>query len=667
MLWALAGCHNARAPAPSDQSGGETAVLVERIAALTGGGVSHHEVLNWSLRIDHSNDWGEFLDARLSSEAFSRSLMPALIFGLYFSAANYYAVPSGFILQVQASAGGPIYYLREPCKPEEAEEVTPWWALKGKVRICPDSYRPDQWVVAPNTGTYHSKMPISCDSQVGSPENETASICGCGPYLIRCLPSRELYDAFNRSMRNEVAQTTAYVVENDLPLETLFTGRETFRDRNVELIYRRQLIGSTRNPDVPKVLEGIEAWPVKGRWAPRPELIEGQHAGLLTAPQLLHWLPDRRQRQRGFFEILWCRGKNNFGATTEKVIEINKTPNLAFVHDSWKRLAHTEICENCHARLDYGFQFFFGYPDSRASIHYDPELQLPGEGPFYGNDSHDLRGQGRLTPAGFAAIALAQPEFIGCAADKIAGHVFASSANSKDHALVTAELSKTHNLRATFRRALERMIEESSERRPALPNPPASEGLADLDVRPNIAVSPALRTQLDDWCVDCHYEVTYKDGDAWGVPYDLRSNDLPRSLLVRALDHVAFGHMPKEGDMSRDQRKALVQLFVDNLWGTGKARQEALDYYLTDLQLPMAQSIDSIMSTIRTASDEPPLEWGLLERGLSVEQTAFTPGVAATSALEAAHACGARPADEVEACIEDVLRLPNLVRTALPH
>ena len=102
---------------------------------------------------------------------------------------------------------------------------------------------------------------------------------------------------------------------------------------------------------------------------PREELTEGQHAGVLTAPQILHFVPDRRQRMRLYYDIMWCGIRNAFGASTEKVLALNSSSaNIAFVHESWERLARTELCTNCHARMDYGFQFFLGFPDSRASV-----------------------------------------------------------------------------------------------------------------------------------------------------------------------------------------------------------------------------------------------------------------------------------------------------------
>ena len=105
------------------------------------------------------------------------------------------------------------------------------------------------------------------------------------------------YEEFNDSLISEIRDTASYVVEHDLPMSEVFTSNSTFRDRNAELVRRRYQVSSTQNPDVVAALRGMQSWPEGGKWAPRDEETPGQHAGVLTSPQLLHWLPDRRQRQ----------------------------------------------------------------------------------------------------------------------------------------------------------------------------------------------------------------------------------------------------------------------------------------------------------------------------------------------------------------------------------
>src|SRR5690606_37541264 len=147
---------------------------------------------------------------------------------------------------------------------------------------------------------------------------------------------------------------------------------------------------------------------------------------------------------------------NSFGATTHKVLELNASGNNFFVHDSWKQLAHTELCTDCHARLDYGSRFFSGYPDSRASTHYNPALQGAATGPLYGRDIRDLRGEAPLTPLGFAKLATEQPDFGGCMTNHFVNYVLGGRATGDDLRAIEAAVAQTRTFKGAMKAALER-------------------------------------------------------------------------------------------------------------------------------------------------------------------------------------------------------------------
>jgi hypothetical protein len=621
-----------------------TADLLGAMARLVGLSANAPYLASWAQRIDAGQaSIDGFIDELLTTDRFGSEIIPSLVFGTYVNVRNYYALPSGFILNHSPGPDG-AYYLRAPCAPGDAVSVHPWWDLQSEVKVCPDSYRPDKWTISADEQRYQTKTVLTCGSQIGSPELETNSLCGCGPNLIRCMRDADQYEAFNRSLMDEVKHTTAYVVEHDLPMATLFTGNETFRDRDAELYYRREKIEALQMQDVSAELAGLDAWPQDGKWAPRAELSPGQHAGLLTAPQILHWNPDRRQRQRGYYEMMWCNLRNAFGATTEKVLELNSTGNNAFAHAGWQRMAHTPLCTTCHARLDYGFQFFMGYPDSRAGTYFMPALQNKGQGPLYGHDIDDLRGTAPLTPLGFAKLATAQPEFDECMTTHFATYVLGDQATSADVDAIAAAVKQTGTFKAPMKVALERYAARWRGEPHAPPAPPIPTVAAAGTAPPGeIAVSPPLRATLDRYCGDCHdsSQPPYSDSpDHDDVAFNFTGAALPRRLVVDMLDNVGFGTMPKKGPLDPPQREQVVHLLVDTLWHDDGTRAQALHYYLgRDRGLP-AQQIDNAFYFIdTTARATSGVSWGALERALWSDQATITPGFVATTSLEALRAC----------------------------
>jgi hypothetical protein len=635
----------------------DTAALLGAMGALVGFIVPPAHLAEWAKKIDDGRATLDgYIDEILGTERFADEIVPSLMFAAFVNVRNYYALPSAFVLKHPAEPDGPLY-LRSPCDDAEAILVRPWWDLRAEVKVCPDSYRPDKWTLSPGEHSYRTAMTLSCDSQVGSPELETASLCGCGPNLIRCMRDDDQYNQFNRSFMNEVKRTAAYVVEHDLPMSTLFTGNSTFRDRNVELYYRRQKIGSLRLKHLKRELTDLGAWPQDGQWAPREELTSGQHAGLLTAPQILHWLPDRRQRQRGYYEMMWCNLRNSFGATTHKVLELNASGNNFFVNDSWKRLAHTELCMNCHARLDYGSQFFLGFPDSRASTHFIPALAATGVGPLYGRDLRDLRGQAPLTPLGFATLATEQPDFNSCMTNHFVNYVLGDRATSDDIEAIDAAVQGPKTFKASMKVALERYAQKWRDDARAPTTAPTAPIVAARPASPGaVAMTPALRAKLDEHCLDCHDEAPYSSAaDSDDVPFNFKPNELPRRLVVSMTDHVAFGMMPKNQPLDPTVREDLVSLLIDALWTDPSARMEARRYYLGKARGLPAHQIDNALYEIDHAAGTPSqITWGALERGIWSDQSTITPGFLALSGLEAVRAC-ARAAQERGATLEGCL------------
>lgn len=658
-------------PAPGKVIRPGPAELLASMAALAGESPSPDTILDWVSYLERRDQTiDDYIEFILGGKRFSRTVVPSMLFGGFVNTRNYYAYPSGYNLQ---STKDGILYLREPCTADDATEVAPWWDLANPVRVCPDSYNPERWTMSPDEHDYRSKMRLTCDSQVGSPEKELQPLCGCGPNLLRCLANGGTYLESLDSMREEVRATTAHVVENDLPMSSLFTTNETVRDRNVEAHYRRRLIGATHNSDVAAVMKNLKDWPETGKLAPRQEVVPGQHAGLITAPQILHLLPDRRQRQRGFYEIMWCTNRSSFGATTEQVLSLNKSGNLAFVHDSWERLARTPLCTNCHARLDFGFQFFLGYPDSRASVHYVPEIARAGNGPLYGEDIDDGRGEARLTPLGFARLAVAQPEFTDCMSKHFVDYVLGEHALPEDIQAIRKEVQDNQNFRGAMRVALQRYAKRwretrESDRKPvSVPAKGASKGNS-------VTIAGDLRAVIDQYCGDCHEseERKYVDSSqSFGQAFDFQGQQLPRSLVIRMADHVAFGKMPKDADdFAESDRRRVVELLTAALWPAGKKRAAAREYYLGQMHALPAHNIDNAMdmTVFRAGGAQPRSDWGLFERSVYADHSFVTPGYAALVSLEALSACraaGNRDEARLRTCLRRALDIDTMIRWPL--
>gem|GEM_PF-1435443 len=650
------------APLPSRS----TAELLTAMAHLAGAIPDEGHVAEWATKIAHGASIIHYIDELLEQKRFGDEIVPTLMFGGFVNIRNYYAVPAGFVLK---QANG-VFYLRQPCAESEAVPVSPWWALDTSVKVCPDSYKPDKWTITPSEYGYRANNLITCASQIGSPELETKPVCGCGPNLVRCLRDMDQYEELNKSLIAEVKETTAHVVANDEPIAALFTGNPTWRDRNAEAYYRRQTIGTTQRRDVSDALADLGSWPVAGKWAPRKEVSAGQHAGLLTAPQILHWLPDRRQRQRGYYEIMWCTMRNSFGATTQKVLDLaSASGNLQFGTDSWARLAHTELCTNCHARLDYGFQFFNGYPDSRASTHFVPAMVSPGTGPLYGRDIDDPRGSAPLTPLGFATLASEQPEFSSCVANHFTSYVLGDQATLDDRAAVEIAYGTTHTFKGVMRVALERYASKWTAPR----TPAVTSAVARTIDLPLVRVSPTLRKQLDRYCTDCHDKVPYTDeGDTGTQPYDLTHNTMQRALVVSMTERVAFGMMPKNSELDPTTRDALVGDLIASLWADPSARAEAENYYLSKGRgLPALQIDNAFFGIDTSARSDPQTGWGALERGIWSDQDTVTPGFLAETGLEALQACTQGPApasgQELDRCLQRATSLDSLTRWSPLH
>jgi hypothetical protein len=186
-----------------------------------------------------------------------------------------------------------------------------------------------------------------------------------------------------------------------------------------------------------------------------------------------------------------------------------------------------------------------------------------------------------------------------------------------------------------------------------------------------VAVTAALRSKLDQHCVDCHDEARYTDqADSDDLPFSFTGGELPRALLVSMTDHVAFGMMPKNQILDPAAREDFVGLLIDTLWTDPAARMEARRYYLGRARGLPAHQLDNALYQIDHVAGAPSeIAWGALERGIWSDQATITPGFLALTGLEAIRACalGAKTrSGTFEDCLRDAASLRGLSRWPAP-
>ena len=406
-------------------------------------------------------------------------------------------VPGSMVLKSFTDDGDKIYYLRDKCGASEAVKVKPWWDADKEVRVCPAAYRPT--VMGDAKGN-------TCGAEMLAPRD--IDVCGCGPALMFCTENREQYSRMQDVMQNELFDTASYVIDNDFPIEKLFTMNESVRGREAEALYRRARV--LAGEDATKLFP-VTDFQKRPKLAPRVEQAPGQKAGILSTPLETYSSDALRGVLRNYYDQMWCTGLQSSRVTTDAILHLD-TVDLR-VGDGWKKLAAMNICTDCHARLDYGMQFFHGYPNSTQGVDFRPSLVLPGKGPFYAKNIKDERGTDDLSPAGFARLATAQPEFGDCMTRRVVDHVFNGTETSDDYDAVHETFTSTHRLKAMLKTAMLRYAKREAKDRPS----PRSAEARDADsksvdaahvVTPSapgkIALSPKLQKLIKDDCKECH-------------------------------------------------------------------------------------------------------------------------------------------------------------------
>jgi mono/diheme cytochrome c family protein len=570
-----------------------------------------------------ADDVDRFIDAMLKDGAFASRVAPGMLLGAHLTKPDH-PISDDFVLQREGE--GPLF-LRRPCPPSDAIEVVPWWS-DAPVAVCPEAVKAD--VIGDGErqcGALHLR-PADSD------------LCGCGPALIRCFESARHYQQVRSALNAELRATIAAVVKDEQPVAEVFTRNRTVRGQAAEAVYARARI--MRGDEA--ALDALRAFPKKPDDLARPEALTGQHAGILTAPSLVYSSDASRGVLRTLYDLMWCTGHASARVDTQTLLRLDVVDLR--VGDGWKQLASMPVCTDCHARLDYGMQFFSGYPSAYNGVDFVPSRSLVGVGPLYASSIDDHRGEGPLTPQGFAQMAVAQDEFGQCMSQRVLDHVFHGAQTAGDAQAVRARFLDDGSLRGMMAAALKRYARAQLDGRPSPQRIVAS---APAAARDEVEVPPALARALKTQCVACH-------ADDPALP-DLSARVLPRRLLQRSADRVASGLMPPAPDgLDAPRRRAMTGLLVDAGWASAEARSAALEHLLHGRRgEAVHEPYAALGGVAKRAGQRGASGWLLLESFVSPTSNTVTPGWASTVGLEALAACRRGRTDDLDACLREAM------------
>jgi hypothetical protein len=514
-----------------------------------------------------------YIESLTNRSGFAQTIAPRIVLGL----ANLEpgSMPVWALNQEEPSDGGePIYYLSEPCEPDQAVSVEPWWNPDSRVKVCPSSYKPDIRR-DPSNGK-------SCLRRVFGRYGQ----CGCGPNLGYCARDSEHQREILASMHQEGLDTIARIVQEDRPLREVYTANETVRDRNAEYIYHRSRLAAGEIEQLPDLSE----WAVEGQYAARHEAYPGQHAGLLTAPMLVYMADAARPRMRLFYTLAWCASPSSQRVDGDAVLSLEDSDLrlIAEDSDSWQHLARKDGCTDCHARMDFGMQFFHEFPSMYEQIGPVSSLRRNGTGELYGRDIQDPRGGNQLNPAGFAELLVSQPEYEMCMTKRITEHVFGPSVPPVARRAALAAFRKSERMKPAMKAALETWVAHqaqaltarTSTEQPALPqsSPSLAIGSKESKSDATVTIADGLGDSLQTHCGGCHFS-------GHEARVDLQTDELSRSVALEALHRLSFHSMPPPEFPHRldgHERHAMAKKLAEHLF-SGADLAVALDFYLGGL------------------------------------------------------------------------------------
>ena len=505
--------------------------LLNDLALLTTG----HPLDEKSRAAASTKPLDQYLSQLVHDPAFAKTIAPGVLLGeINFGPMSYYGMHR---LKTTVVDGKTVHHFRKPCALADSVEVTPWWDQKTPIRICTADYKPEAFKA--KDGRYCSGTMVD-----DVPE------CGCGLKLINCVRDGKHGGELIESLHQETLRTIAHIVDTDAPFADVFTTVSTFRDRNTEYMRMRDQLYAGKIRDIPD----LASWPAEGKWAPREEMWPGAHSGILTTIQYLYISDGPRDRMRLVFARTWCSTPGSFGVTSAQFKElVAGHADIRSTGQGWQGIAAAPGCSDCHARMDYGMQFFNAYPPIGTSV--TPILAdslHKKRGPIYMRDIDDPRGEAPLTPRSLGELIVKQPEFAECMVTRVQDHVLGSAARPEDRKVLLDTFTATGKMRPLFLAALRLFAERAAP----TPTPKPAITISGKPVGDVVAVPAPLAAAIEKHCGDCH-----EDGKNAFFADLTTKRSLSREHLLTSANMMAAGLMPKEGTLLKaDKRAMLVQI-----------------------------------------------------------------------------------------------------------
>src|SRR6185503_14058357 len=247
----------------------------------------------------------------------------------------------------------------------------------------------------------------------------------------------------------------------------------------------------------------------------------GDHAGIATSVGTSFSFAGLRAWMRALQQSLWCVSFDDSHVDAKTLFDAVGRGNANLRGgDSWRNLAKHPVCGHCHARMDYGWQFFIGFADERIAGHYIPPkgkfaegLQLIGAdkfdgdarktmGKLYVDDINDYRGEQLRTPLNYLKWAVAQPEFGACQSRRVVDEVFGRNATPADRDAIADVFKNTGQFRPMMREALRRFVKHKMTDAPPPPEAPPHFLAATPTTTANntIALLPETKALLEKNC-----------------------------------------------------------------------------------------------------------------------------------------------------------------------
>jgi len=573
-----------------------------------------------------------FLEELVKTDDFASVVVPRVLLGeLDFGPVNFRM----WSLQNKVVDGQTIAFYRKPCDVKDTTEVVPWWDRTTKVRICNADYQPD---------TLTTKSGDSCSSIMARDSAE----CGCGPQLVNCVRDQAQSEQVFNSLYRETTGTIAHIVSSDQPFKDVFTTTYSSRDRMTEYIRMRDMLYAGKISKIPD----LSKWPEQPVWAPRGEFWPGSQSGILTTKQYLYVSCGPRDRMRLIFARTWCTTPGSFGVTSELFSKlVADHTDIRFIGTGWQALAQQPGCTDCHARMDYGMQFFMGYPAITKSITPVPQQSRHGErGPIYMQDINDPRGDADLTPPALGELIVSQPEFGQCLSKLVGEHVLGSTASLEDRDQLLEKFKETGKMRSLFIAALRLYVQRNANaEQPTTPPVPT---VTSRPVTEQVSVSPALAAQLVEHCADCH-----DDGAHPFLKGFEASHVLSRDVLITAANFVASGLMPANSVMPERAKDDMLTGMIADLAPDATWAQNAHAYWLGELAGSRVHHVGAVKERIAREAAytlTPGDRARVVEDVLEGELETLTPALVSSVGQLAAASC--RPLASTPDAYRDCLR-----------